>query len=240
MKSLVIALGLCLISGSLYAVELSSVLKDVEAKYARFEQEIQDMTILQDMRMIVSGGEMTQAIKLQNKGKKFRMESKMEGAGMPDIGETITIHDGVDTWMISPFTGKQKISGLGGNQNQMQTNWWDYISENSTITGSEEVSGRECHVISVSGNAPFDKLWLDKNSFVMVKAEFGGAGGTMLLVYSDFRKIKGEWEMPYKTEMYQDGKLFSTSVTSSIEINRGLPDELFDADKVQVNPLKFP
>lgn len=234
MKSLVIVIGLCLVLGNVYAVDLPDVLKRVEEKYARFEQEIQDMTILQDMVMITSGGEMTQDIKLQNKGKKFRMESKMEGAGMPGGMETVTIYDGKDTWMISPFTGKQKISDLGGNQNQVQSNWWDYISENSTITGSEEVSGRECHVISVSGNAPFDKLWLDKNSFDMVKAEFSGAGGTMLLVYSDFRKVKGDWDMPYKTEMYQGKSLFSTSVTKSIEVNKGLSDELFDANKVQM------
>lgn len=235
MRSLVIAAVLCLVLGNVYAVDLPDVLKKVEARYARFEKEIEDMTVLLDMKVIIpGGGEMTQDVKLQTKGEKFRTENKMGGAGMPGGMETVTICDGKDTWMISPFTGKQKITDLEGNENQIQANWWNYISENSRVTGSEEVSGRECYVVSVSGDAPFDKLWIDKNSFVMVKAEFSGAGGSMFLVYSDFRKIKGDWEMPYKTEMYQGEKLYAASVTKSIEINKGLPDDLFDADKVQM------
>lgn len=237
MRKLVIVVILFLALGNLYAADLSSVLKEVEAKYGRFEEEIQDVTILQEMRMNTSGGEMTQDVKLQSKGKRFRMESKMQmpqGQGMPGVVETVTIHDGKDTWMISPFTGKQKISDLGGSQPQAERNWWGFLSENSTIVGSEEIGGRDCYVISAGGDAPFDKLWLDKKALVLVKAEFSGAGGTMLLVYSDFKRIKGDWEMPYRTEMYSGGKLFSTSITKSIEINKGLPDDLFDSNKVEV------
>lgn len=242
MRILGLFIAICLCTGALYAQDLSSILKDVEARYSRFEKEIQDMTILQETRMTTPGGEMAQNINLQTKGKKFRMESNMqmpEGSGMPGGMQTITIYDGKDIWMISPFTGKQKMPEISGRQYQVERNWWDYISSDATIVGSEVVSGKDCYIITVKEEAPFNKLWLDKNSLIMVKAEFKGAGNeTMLLVYSNFRKVMGDWEMPYKTEMYQGDKLFSTAITKSIEINKGLTDELFNPDMVKVPSME--
>jgi len=43
-----------------------------------------------------------------------------------------------------------------------------------------------------------------------------------------------KWEMPYKMEIYIDDQLQSTMETKSVEINKGLSDDLFDPDKVEI------
>ena len=50
----------------------------------------------------------------------------------------------------------------------------------------------------------------------------------------DFRKVKGDWELPYKTEMYGNNELMSTTLVKSVEINKGLSDDLFNPDKVKI------
>lgn len=233
-----VVLSLVVFFNYAFAEDLASIIKDVKAKYDRFQEEIKDMVIDQDMKMIISGGEMTSEVKVFSKGKKFRMETKMNmpGTSMPQGMETVTIYDGMDTWMISPFTGKQKIQGNEGSQYQIERNWWDFISERAEIIGSENISGRECYVIKTEEGkkAPFTKMWLDKKNLVLVKVEFKGAGaGNMSLVYSEFRKIKGDWEIPYKSLMYSGNELFSTTNIKSLDINKGLSEDLFSADKVE-------
>ncbi len=133
---------------------LSNILKETEARYAKFEEAVKDMTILQEVKIITPNGDMTQDVKMFKKRKKFRMEFAMQmpqtqGAqGMEEI-KTFIIYDGIDMWMISPFMGKKKLSSEEGGQYQMQKNWWESISEKAEIVGTENVDGQECHVLAV-------------------------------------------------------------------------------------------
>jgi len=227
--------------------DLSSILKEAEAKYAKFKEEIKDMTAVQEMKMVTSEGEMISEMEMLRKGEKFRMDTTIEMSQAPDMPEgmgetkTITIYDGKDTWMISPFMGKKKLSGEEEKQYQRERNWWELISEKAKIAGTEKVGKRECYVVKIQEEEyPFTRLWLDKTNLVLIKGESKGTEGeTILLVHSDFRKIKGDWEMPYKTEIYADGELMSTSLVKSLEINKGLSDDLFDPDKVMVKIKGF-
>lgn len=225
------------------AADLAKVLKDAEARYARFEQDVKDMTILQEMKMITPNGDLNQDVKMFKKGKKFRMEFAVQMPQTQDVPqgmqemETFVVNDGSDIWMISPFMGKKKLSSKEGGQYQIQENWWESISDKAEIVGDEDVSGRRCYVLTVKegSKSPFTKMWLEKKNLVLIKAENKRSGTENIMwVNSDFRKIKGDWEMPYKTEMYMDGKLTSTAVVKSLEINKGLQEDLFDPNKIEV------
>jgi outer membrane lipoprotein-sorting protein len=176
------------------------------------------------------------------------MDTTIQMSQAPDMPEgmgemkTIIIYDGKDTWMISSFTGKKKkLSGKDEKQYQRERNWWKLISEKAKLLGTEKVGKRECYVVEIEEEEyPFTKLWLDKRSLVLIKNESKGTEGEIiLLIHSDLRKIKGDWEMPYKTEMYTDGELMATSLVKSIKINKGLSDDLFDPDKVKIKRKGF-
>jgi len=190
--------------------------------------------------MVTPERKITLEAKLFRKGKKFRMETKTQMPGMPKESggmETTVIYDGKDTWMISPFMGKQKLPKEKQEEHQAERSWWGLASENAKIVGTEKVGNRECYVVEIQEQkeSHFNRVWLDKKNLVLAKAESKGAKEkAMFWVYSDFRKIKGDWEMPYKTEIYEGTKLMSTTLVKSLKVNKGLSDDLFNPDKVKV------
>lgn len=240
---LLVLISLVLTVNQGFTQDLSSILKELEAKYVKFEEEIKDMTTVQEMNVVTPEGEMVSEMQMLRKGEKFRMDTTIEMSQVPDMPEgmgemkTIIIYDGKDTWMISSFTGKKKkLSGEVEKQYQRERNWWKLISEKAKIAGTEKVGKRDCYVVEIQEEEyPFTKLWLDKTNLVLIKGESKGTEGeTILLICSDFKKIKGGWEMPYKTEIYADGELMSTSLVKSLKINKGLSDDLFDPKKVKI------
>jgi len=236
----VVLISLVLGANQALTADLSSIIKEIKEKYAKFEGEIEDITVIQEMKMITEEGQVTKEMRMFKKGKKFRMETTMQMPEAPNMPEemaltTITIYDGKDTWMISPFMGKQKLPYEEGKEYQMGMDWWELVSEKAKIVGTEKVGERECYVVEAKEEESlFTRLWLNKENLTLIKSENKELEGkTMLWVYSDFKKIKGDWEIPHKTEMYMDGKFMGTLLIKSFEINKGLSDELFDPDKVK-------
>lgn len=199
------------------------------------------MTIIKESEITTPEGKVSSKVRELTKGLKFRIEAKMQIPGMPkqmEGMESIIIYDGKDTWMISSIMGKKKLSKEEERQYQMEKNYWDLVSEEAKNVKTEIVSKRECYVVELKekSESSFTRMWLDKKSLLLTKAEMKGSKkeGTLLLVYSDFRKIKGEWEFPYTMIMYVNGNVMSTSVVKSLEINKGISDDLFNSEKVQV------
>ena len=95
----------------------------------------------------------------------------MEVPGMPkEMGgmETIIIYDEKDMWMISPFMGKKKLSDKEKAQYQIEKNYWELVSENAEIVGTEKIDDRECYVVDIKEQkeSPFTKIWLDKKVYI--------------------------------------------------------------------------
>jgi len=230
-----------------FSQSLSDILIKAESNYKNFNQEFKDMAIVFDTKIYTPEGEMTSEMKLFSKGEKSRSEIIMqfpESAGMPQgMGsmQTIIIFDGRDTWMISPFAGKNKLTTQQAEeQMQYQTgmNWWKSIPDNAKYIGMERINNRECYIIEIKTEEAslYGKIWVDKNNLFLVQTEGeGDSGQTMRMVFSDFRKIKDNWELPYKTEGFLDGEQMMTVLLKSFEINQGLSDDLFDVDKVETS-----
>jgi outer membrane lipoprotein-sorting protein len=221
------------------AAEWADILKDIKAKYAPYKQAIKDMTMEQEMKATTPQGEMTSTSKMYRKGEKYRVESTTKMPPMPQMPKemqemkAIVINDGKDIWMISPFSGKQKLPEEQKKMQRSESDWWDLISDKAKVTGSENVGGRDCYVIEIveQKDLPYTKMWLDKKALVLTKAENKAPNGeTVQAVFSDFKKMK-DWETPYKTEVTSAGKPLSVIVIKSLEINKGLSDDLFDATK---------
>jgi len=224
-----------LIINQAVAADWSDVFKKVKAKHTGFEQEVKDMSITQEMKIVTADREITSNAKVFKKGGKFRIDSAMQVPGIAGGMNSVVIFDGKSTWMISPVMGKRKLAQRDENKYQTEENWLDLISDKAEITGSEKIGNQDCYVVAVNreGESSFTRVWIGKKNLILVKAENKGREGKMTVwVFSDFRKIKKDYEMPYKTEMYTGGKLFSVTLVKSIAVNNGLPDSLFDAQNV--------
>ena len=224
----------------IYADDWSGIYEKTKAKYAKFQDDIKDMTILQEISVITPSREMVADSKLMKKGDKFRMENTIDIPEMPkEMGpiKTIIIHDGEDAWMISSMMGTHKLVGNEKKQYEMAGDWWAFLPLKAISVGSEKIGSHECHVVEFEeGEAgPYTKIWIDKNNLRLMKAESMLPDGKMAVMSnSDFRKVAKKWELPYKTELTMDGELLSTVVVKSIEINTNLSAELFDHEKAEV------
>lgn len=225
---LTVLLSLALSSSEAYTDDWPELFEKIQSKYAAFEQEITDITMEQETVQASNMG-MSSRVKIFKKGNKFRMQMAAKMPGMPTgMGQLVStiIYNGKETWMIAPFIGKQKLPAKEALKHQFNSNWWELVSSDSRIMGTEVVVERRCYVIEIRGEEAslYDKVWIDAESLDLVQAE----SSTMAWVNSDFRKIDDRWEMPYKTEVYMGGALTATVQTKSIEINKGVPDDFFN------------
>ncbi len=243
----VVSVILFLAIGQSFAQSLSDILREAENNYKNFNQDFKDMAIVFDAKIYTPEGEMTTEMKLFTKGEKSRSETLMqfpESAGMPEgMGAmlVIVVSDGQDTWMISPFVGKKKLNTEQAEEQmyyQTGMNWWKFISDKTKYVGVEKIGGRECYLLEleIERESPYKKIWVDKDRLFLVQAEGDSSDGNMVrTTFSDFRKTKGSWELPYKIEVFVNEIQTMTVITKSFEINQGLSDDLFDVDKVEVS-----
>ena len=220
-----------------------SLSKRMIGSCAKYTQGIKDITWTMEMEVPSSEGSFKTTSVLYSKGERFRVEVSMEG--MEDAGvpaemagmTTIVIGDGTNAWIVNPMMGKSQIPAEEGAKYRGQWSCSDYVPVAAEIIGSEKIGGRDCYVLSVlDESSDYAKLWIDQKSFILMKMEGKPQEGVAsMILLSDYRKVSGDFEMPYRTEMYSGKELISTSVVKSVEVNKGLSDDLFDPDKVEAS-----
>jgi outer membrane lipoprotein-sorting protein len=210
-------------------------------KCARQHTEIRDMTIIQEITIPAPDGTLNAEQKSYEKGEMSRMEMTMkppagaDTSGMPpSMGTITTISDGKSTWLISPMTGKQEVPEKG---DPSSANCWGLKFEQAKVTGSETIDGRECWIVeSGKPDSITDRYWLDKAKYDVLKGESKDQEGHILRwSLSDFRPILGAFEYPYKMDVLSGDTVVASMTVSSVAVNTGLADSLFDPDKVEVN-----
>jgi outer membrane lipoprotein-sorting protein len=209
----------------------------------KYTRGIKDITWTMEMEVPSSEGSLRTTSIMYSKGERFRVEVSMEG--MEDVGapaemagmKTIVIGDGTSTWIVNPMMGKSKIPAEEGAKYRGQWSCSDYVPVAAEIIGSEKIGGRDCYVLSVlDESSDFAKLWIDQKSFILMKMEGKPQEGiASVILPSDYRKVSGDFEMPFRTEMYSGKDLISTTVVKSVTVNKGLADDLFDPDKVKTS-----
>ena len=232
-------LGLVLGASEVQSADWLNLRQKISARNIRFEKEVRDMTVLQEVKTATLQGEVASEIKMFKKGKKLRIETVLPSSGIPEgMGgmKTIIIFDGKDSWIISPFMGKQKIPDSEEEQSR-QVNWSGWLPKKAKVIGVEKIGKRKCYMIETEGKEKvvFTRTWIDQKSLNLIKAENKSPGvETTVYLFSDFRKVKGNLEMAYRTEIYRNDELMSTSRTKSLKINTGPSDKLFNPDEVKV------
>jgi outer membrane lipoprotein-sorting protein len=238
--SVILLLTLAVIAPSGHADDWSDIYKKTKAKYAKYQNDIKDITIHQEITIVTPQREIKSESKMMKKGNMYRMETTVNLPEMPKEMapmKMLVIHEGEDAWMISSMMGKHKIIGAEKKQYEMAGDWWVFLPEKALSVGSESIGNYDCHMVEFEGDqaGPYSKIWIDKKDLVLIKAESAMPDGkTVVLTCSDFRKYEKEWKLPYKTEITMDGALISTVFVKSIEINKNLSDDLFDHDKAEV------
>ena len=211
------------------SLSLQQLIEEAKARHRRFEETTKDLAILQEATTFSPPKEIISKIRLFKKQKRWRLESVVI---KPIEKKTILIHDGKDTVMVTSL-GKRKLSEKESKGIQVEVNWWEIKTSEAKIMGTESLEGKECYMVEMKekGNLII-KMWIDKDDLVLIKTETKqGEDESLVYEYSDFRKVGSSWKMPCKTIISQNNEVISTVVTKSIEINKGLPNKLFDPNE---------
>ena len=237
--ALVVSFALCDRAMSITAAE---ILKTVSARHDRFMRSVKDVQIEQEMVVRQTGQEVISAVKSMRKGDKYRVEMTSSGSGqggeLPRM-TTVVVFDGKDTWTVSPFVGKRRVEPNQVKDATPRIQWSDKLKDRVRLIGKEKVDGREAWTIEVKQTGPddeslpFSKMWVDTGSYEVLKGELKMLDKPAEMRFSDFRKVHGDFSMPFLQQVFVGGVLQSKIVTKSIKTNVGLSDDLFDADKLE-------
>lgn len=149
-------------------------------------------------------------------------------------------------WIYSPSTDRTiQISGHMLRQSVMGSDlsYEDMMNDkplqeqyNAEITGEEIVDGRNCKVLTLTAKIPdvnyyMQKIWVDEERFVMLKAQQFAKSGKMLkqMTLSDVQKVQGRWfpmRFLYKDMLKSgDGTTFSIK---TIRFDENIPESVFN------------
>jgi len=214
--------------GLLFAGEDATLNKIITTQSQKYDK-------IKDMTMVMVAPEVGE-IKIMRKGVKSRTEMEMpigEGKKIPSI----IVFDSLEYWMISPLIGKRKISSSEANTYE-EERWWEKVKE-PKILGSENLNGRDCFVVEYKNDSGKEttKLWVDKKEYLLLKSETTQKKNKITNIYSDFREVYDDLKMPFKIEIYENGKLVNTINFKEIKVNQKLSDDLFNIDKIEVRHL---
>lgn len=219
------------------AEDWPSLSKRLYDRCLEFNEAVKDLTLVMEMTNPSSDGAIVTESKLFQKRNKFRVEITIGGlegeeAALLEGMKTIVIDDGTSVWIVNPAMGKSKIPPSEGSKYRGQWYCSEYIPALAEIAGTEKIGGRECWILAVKDeDADYSRIWIDAKSLALAKVEsVSDEGEATTAVFSDYRKIAGDHELPHRTDIYAGADLISSILVKSASVNAGLPDGLFDAD----------
>ncbi len=231
--------------------DLSTLRKKAKERSENHEKEISDAMSVREEKYKTPNGDATSEVKVLSKGKKMRIErlirvmDQNDQDGNAEGIMNIILFDGQKAWEFTSLLGKEKgkreISNKEWEQRQRLKTWWKWLPDESKIVGRETVAGQDCYIVEVKAEkqVPYNKIWISRRNLRMVKGIKKDGKRTKLITYSDFRTLIKDLEFPFRSEMYVNGKLQSTAIIKSFEINKGLSAEIFDPEKIKVKGLDF-
>lgn len=247
LRTAALALGFTAIASAGWAAT-DPFIDQLRDRYAHYEKRVVDGSVVtQQLRLVAgaAGRDVIQDVRLARSGPRFRVETRIAAGDAtlpPELSrvETVVIHDGKNLWLFSPVEGKRKLSKEEARDYATARNWWDFL-DRATVEPSAPFEGRACRVLRVDNpEFPFQRLWVDEADFTLVRAEgeLDEDGTKLVALYSDFRTIS-DWKVPYRTEIYLDGRLKSEFRVLTMQTGRKLPDDWFDASRVKQTPVNL-
>lgn len=221
-----------------YSIDIATLKLKAKTLNERLQKEIKDVTgDINVTSYMPNGAKINSKMTWYSKGVKTRTETETSfpnANGMSQKG--VMIYDGKNLWQITP-AGRVLVKG-SNRQDTMFGKFWIELPDSAKVLGEENVNGHDCYKLlfpkEYTKSDDDVYWWLDKVSFVWVKVE--NKKDQMIGLMSDFRKVYSNLEMPYKTEVYAKGKLFSIMLVEKLEINKNLSDNLFSVDNIKDAP----
>ena len=242
-RSVLVVSAVLLFSCFAFSETAAGIIARAKENSAKAQEKIKDLKIVSTAVMEMQGRKMTVRSVIFQKDKKIRIEATSTLPGTKDEMETVMLYDGKTTWMISPMAGKQQKEGkaIGLNTISEEEEWWTKVAPDIELKGEEKAVGMECYVLESKSSKDISKIWIGKKDLVLVRAVGEDAqSGKFEVESSEFKDVGFGWMLANKTNMKTDGGVLMNNSVLSVEVNKGLKDDIFEAGNVDPSKLKMP
>jgi len=242
MKRLTISIIAALIfsgaTSSLSAITANEILDKVDANMVA-----STMKFTAELKISISGSVRTKEFKGYTRGEdaaymEFTAPSRDKGTRFLKLAD--------EFWMYLPNVGKAvKIAGhaMRGSLMGSDFSYEDAVSNeelaasyDAVLEGEEKLDDADCYVLKLTlkegaeGSYYTQKLWVDKQSFIPIKAEYFSKSGRLMkdVQILDFKRISGK---NYPTRIRMENKLrkntWSEFVITDVQIGISIPANVF-------------
>ena len=242
-RSLFVVVILSLFSSFAFPETAGEIIKRAIENSVKVQENIKYVKINSSSVMEMQGRKMTVNSTISQKDKKIRIDASSSLPGTKEEMESVMIYDGKTTWMITPMSGKQQTEGkaIGLNTITEEEEWWTKVGSDIELKGEEKIGGIDCFILEAKNAAEAGKFWIGKNNLALVKATGEDAqNGKFEVISSEFKDVGFGWTMAYKTEMKTDKGVTMSNSVKSIDVNKGLKDDIFAAADIDISKLKMP
>ena len=225
-----------LISSSIYGMSITDIVQGMNIRYDRLIKKSGGIKITQEVKNITDGVSVLSTQTIFKKGHLYKIETISQMDLDKEKTRNVVLFDGKNIWLISPFVG---ITMMPKDEAMIQgifDSFSKLIPQDSKIVGEDKLSDDDCYIIKIPSNAklPFSKIWVSKTRLIPLKAIGQYNNKSIILTFKDYKKINGEWGIPYKTEIMLDGKLISTTLVKKVETNIDIPNNIFDINSEKI------
>ncbi|MBI5060226.1 hypothetical protein HZB60_10655 [candidate division KSB1 bacterium] len=215
--------------------ECAKLVSRVQAQCDRFMAEVFDMTVVQTLSSLDTETQQ----RVLRKGTKSRVETIVSShsqdlgtiSKVPEARNSVWIFDGTDGWIIEGGKAKTKIASTDLKAYTTTNSCWGFHASSAEVDQAHKIPDKNCCIVGLQdGDTRYELFLCTERLIILEGSTTDKAGRSLHWVHSDFRKLGGDFSFPFKTEVYIDRELQSTTIVKSIEVNSGLTDDLFDAD----------
>ncbi len=222
--AILLGLTFCLSTPIAVAVE-QSFLEDAKNQWALFSKSVSDIKIIQDMTLSTPDGNVQAVATVWIMGDRLRLETENSGGV-----KTAVVFDGTETWMHSTFMGTKKLDAPEAALYKRDCQFWNELVVRGRVIATQPLGNYDTVIVETKNKKgdSFD-LWIERGNFNLIQAESKNPAGIKTTWWnSNFKKVHAGWEIPYKTEVYQDDSLVATFVVKSVQINQGISADFFN------------
>jgi outer membrane lipoprotein-sorting protein len=221
--------ALIIFSTAVYGMAVKKIVDEMNARYNAIIEKSSGIRITQVIKSMTEDAELTFNQVITKKGKKYKIVTTSSIELEDKKTRNVIIFDGSDVWFISPFAG---VTLLPRDEAMVQGMFDDFsklIPIESSLMEDEEVGGEECYVIKTpeKGNEPFKKIWISKTRFIPLKAWGKYGDDDIVLTFSNYKKVKGIWGIPYETVTKMNDVKVSKTTVKNVELNLDIDEGVF-------------
>lgn len=192
---------------------------------------------MRNQKVEITAGMVTMGLDIKLTTYKERPDRNYTIADMGAMGEVISGSDGNMAWEISPFTGTRILEGRQLASKLLENSFdgpdaWKKMYKRVRTLGTEMVDGRSCYKVEFISDAAAAVIkYYDSESYLEVKSETEGRsaeGPVQVEQFFEDYENSGGILFPLKTNVYVMGSLYQIVTVDSVEINKKMPDGIFD------------